>query len=128
MLYAMVTLVGLQLVGDLFAEEIGIQVPGMIVGLALLFGIMWVRGQVLGLEHAIPQALEGVAKTLHGNFGLLFVPAGAGVGANAASLMADGVGLITAVIVSTIAAILVTAITAGWGRTEISAQARADAG
>jgi holin-like protein len=123
MLYAMLTLIGLQLLGDMFAEATSVPVPGMVIGLLLLFGGLWIRGRVRDSEHAVPEALNRVAKVLHDNLGLLFVPAGAGIIANTGSLAADGVGLVVAVLISTVATIAITGFAAGWRRTYIQAQA-----
>lgn len=112
--YAMLLLIGLQLIGDMIADIIALPVPGMIIGLVLLFAALWMRGWMRGPEKAVPEALSRVAKGLHDNLGLLFVPAGVGVMANLHSLAADGVGLFVAVIVSTLATVTVTALAAGW--------------
>lgn len=116
MLHALLLLVGLQLLGDMLADLASVPVPGMVVGLVLLFGVLWLRGRFRGAEHAIPTALERTARAFHENLGLLFVPAGAGIVANADGLAADGVGLIIAVLVSTPATIAVTALAAGGRR------------
>ena len=115
--YAMLLLIGLQLIGDLIADTVALPVPGMIIGLVLLFAVLWVRGWTRGPQKAVPEALSRVAKGLHDNLGLLFVPAGAGVIANMNSLASDGVGLFVAVLVSTLATVTVTGVAAGWRRT-----------
>ena len=112
--YAMLLLIGLQLTGDMLADLIALPVPGMVIGLMLLFATLWVRGWLHGPETAVPEALSRLAKGLHDNLGLLFVPAGAGVIANMHSLAADGVGLFIAVLVSTLATVTVTGLAAGW--------------
>ncbi len=119
--YAMLTLIGFQLLGDVIADIMSLPLPGMVIGLVLLMAILWVRGQVRGPETAVPESLSRVAKGLHDNLGLLFVPAGVGVMANLQNLAADAVGLFTAVVVSTLATVTVTGLTAGWLRTQAAA-------
>ena len=116
--YAMMTLIGLQLLGDMIADILSLPVPGMVIGLVLLMAVLWLRGQVRGPEMAVPEAFSGVAKGLHDNLGLLFVPAGVGIMANLQTLAADAVGLFTAVVVSTVATVAITGLTAGSLRTK----------
>jgi len=111
---AMLLLIGFQLTGDMIADIVALPVPGMVIGLMLLFAVLWVRGWMRGPQTAVPEALGRVAKGLHDNLGLLFVPAGAGVMANLHGLAADGAGLFVAVLVSTLATVTVTGLAAGW--------------
>ena len=114
---AILTLIGLQLAGDIIADVTALPVPGMVIGLILLVAGMWLRGRLRGPENAVPEALGRVAKGLHDNLGLLFVPAGVGVMANLQTLATDAVGLFIAVVLSTVATITVTGLTARWLRT-----------
>ena len=123
MVYAMLTLIGFQLLGDMIADIISLPVPGMVIGLVLLMAVLWVRGQLRGEADAVPDALGRVAKGLHDNLGLLFVPAGVGIMANLQNLAADAVGLFVAVVVSTLATVTVTSLTAAWLRTEAAVPA-----
>lgn len=109
MLNAVLALIALQLAGEFLVELAGFPVPGMVVGLLLLLCLLALRGRLLGAERAIPAGLDGVAKALHGHLGLLFVPAGAGILAQAVPLAADGVAILVAVLLSTVATIAVTA-------------------
>ncbi len=118
MVYAMLTLIGFQLLGDIIADIASLPVPGMVIGLILLMAVLWVRGQLRGPGEAVPEALGRVAKGLHDNLGLLFVPAGVGVMANLQNLAVDAVGLFIAVVVSTLATVTVTGVTAVWLRAE----------
>lgn len=110
---AMLILIGCQFVGDVIVKAASLPLPGMIVGLVLLFASLWLRGRWLGPEKAVPDALSRLAKGLHDNLGLLFVPAGVGIMANLHSLAADAVGLFVAVILSTLVTVGVTALAAG---------------
>jgi holin-like protein len=121
--FAILTLIGFQLLGDIIADILSLPVPGMVIGLILLIAVLWVRGRVHGPEQAVPEALNRVAKALHDNLGLLFVPAGVGVMANLHTLATDAVGLFAAVVVSTLATITVSGLTARWLRTVVPAPA-----
>lgn len=121
--YAMLILIGFQLLGDMIADVMSLPVPGMVIGLVLLIAALWVRGHLRGPEHAVPEPLSRVAKGLHDNLGLLFVPAGVGVMANFHNLAADAVGLFAAVIVSTLVTVSVTGLTTGWLRTQAAGAA-----
>jgi holin-like protein len=122
---ALLTLIGFQLLGDIVADIFSVPVPGMVIGLILLIAVLWARGRVHGPEKAVPEALHRVAKGLHDHLGLLFVPAGVGVMANLHTLATDAVGLFAAVVVSTVATVTVTGLTARWFRTEVPAVAPA---
>lgn len=114
MLYAILTLIALQCLGDLVATALSLPLPGMIIGLILLAFSFGFRSWWLGAEHAVPESLNRAAKTLHSHFGLLFVPAGAGVVANIDRLAADGLALLGAVLLATALTLAVTATVAAW--------------
>src|SRR5262249_7686795 len=116
MLYAVLTLIALQCLGDLIAAAASLPIPGMVIGLMLLLCGLGVRSWRLGFQRVVPDALNRVAGTLHGHFGLLFVPAGVGVVANMDLLAADGLALLAAVLLSTAITIAVTATIASLRR------------
>ena len=126
MLHAMLLLVGFQLLGDMLADSVSVPVPGMVIGLVLLLGVLWARGRLLEIKDPIPASLEHTARDLHENLGLLFVPAGAGIIAHIDDLAANGVGLIVAVLISTAATIAITALVVGWRRAVAPAPITAD--
>lgn len=95
--------------------------PGMIIGLVLLLAGLWLRGRLLGAEHAVPEELNCTAKGLHDHFGVLFVPAGAGVIANADHLAANAAALLATVVISTVTTIAVTALIVAMHRAERAA-------
>jgi putative effector of murein hydrolase LrgA (UPF0299 family) len=118
MLHALLTLIAFQLAGDLIADATSAPVPGMIIGLVLLLACLWLRGRVLGAGRDIPKQLNCVAKGLHDHFGLLFVPAGAGVMANADHLASDGTALLASVAISTLTTLAVTSLIVAGRRAE----------
>lgn len=123
MINSLLLLLCLQLVGDGVAAALRLPVPGMVLGLALLLGILTVRGHRLGAERAIPPALAATAATLHGHLGLLFVPAGVGILAHRDLLAAEGPAILAAVVVSTLLALWLTAVIAA-GTSAASARVR----
>lgn len=91
-----------QLVGELFVTALGIPVPGPVVGMALLFAGLLVRG-------AIPDDLGATADTLITNLSLLFVPAGVGVMLHVRLIGRDWLPISVALVVSTALTVAVTA-------------------
>jgi putative effector of murein hydrolase LrgA (UPF0299 family) len=106
---AFLLLVALQLAGDVAAGGLGLPVPGMVLGLAALVAILWLRARRLGRERAVPAALASVAGGLHATLGLLFVPAGVGILAHLSLFADEGGAILAAVFGSTLAAIAATA-------------------
>ena len=123
MIEAILILLGCQLVGETLTRGFGLPVPGPVLGMALLFAALQVRARLRpdapGVE-SLP--LGAVAPFLLANLSLLFVPAGAGITSHAATLAEHGVGLITALVLSTAVTLAVTALVfvkvAGLGRRE----------
>lgn len=89
-----------QLLGDFLVKSLGIPFPGPLCGMGLLLAFLYLRG-------GPTEELRAVSGTLLDHLGLLFVPAGAAIVLYAATLAQDGVAIITALVVSTVAAIFV---------------------
>jgi holin-like protein len=115
MLYAALTLVAAQYLGDLAADTLSLPVPGVVIGLLLLLSALGLRRWWNGPEHALPDALDRVSKALHQHFGLLFVPAGVGIIDNFGRLAAHVSVLCAVVLLSTSVTIAVTAFVAAGG-------------
>jgi holin-like protein len=96
-----------QLVGELVAVATGWPIPGPVIGMALLFAGLLVRG-------GIPAGLGGVGEGLVGNLSLLFVPAGVGVMQHAKLIGSELVPISVALLVSTVLAVAVTGIFMAW--------------
>lgn len=105
-----------QLVGELFVTALGIPVPGPVVGMALLFAGLLVRG-------AIPDDLGATADTLITNLSLLFVPAGVGVMLHVRLIGRDWLPISVALVVSTALTVAVTA----WLMVRLSPRSNNDA-
>ena len=91
-----------QLAGEIAVRLVGAPVPGPVLGVALLFALLAVRGQV-------PAAVGGDAETLLRNMPLMFVPAGVGILQQLDVVARFGARLVVVVIVSTIVAMVTTA-------------------
>ena len=104
MLAALATLLVCQLAGEVIVRALSLPLPGPVVGMALLFFAMLARAP-------IAKELGKTADTLLKHLSLLFVPAGVGVVQNLVRLGQDGVRLIAVVVLGTIIALAVTALT-----------------
>jgi holin-like protein len=68
MLRAILTLLALQCLGDEIATVASLPIPGMVIGMILLFSALSLRKWKLGDERAVPVALGRLANHLHSNF------------------------------------------------------------
>ncbi len=103
MLYWITVLLLCQWLGELAATASGLPVPGPVIGMILLLAFLLWRGEE-------PPDLARVADGLLDHLALLFVPAGVGVVAHLALLRAQWPPIAAALLVSTMATVLVT----GW--------------
>ncbi len=109
MLGAWVLLLGCQLAGEVVARLVALPVPGPVLGMALLFGLLALRGAVtVGAPTVEHTALGKLAFGLLANLALLFVPAGTGIIRQGPVLLHNGTGLLVAVVVSTALTLAVT--------------------
>lgn len=102
MLNAITLLLCCQLAGEFLVAYFGLPLPGPVAGMVFLFAILAIRG---GVGEDLARTGEGLLSHLS----LLFVPAGVGVTAHLALLERDWLPISVALIVSTLAAIAVTA-------------------
>ena len=103
MLQALTAIFACQLAGEAITVACGLPLPGPVIGMALLFAILIVRGHV-------PSDLGRVGDTLLGNLSLLFVPAGAGIMMHVQRLEGEALPVGITLVVSTLATIAVTAL------------------
>lgn len=96
-----------QLLGELAAQALGLPVPGPVLGMAIFFAFLLVRGHV-------PEALASTSEGLLRNMSLLFVPAGTGIIMHSALLSEALLPLSLAVALSTSLAIVITALMMRW--------------
>jgi holin-like protein len=96
-----------QFAGEIVVRLARLPLPGPVVGMALLFAALLVRG---GVPEALASAADGLAKHLS----LLFVPAGVGVMMYAGQLADEWVPIVAALVVSTLLAIAAAALVFRW--------------
>jgi holin-like protein len=92
-----------QLLGEVISKGLGLPLPGPVVGMALLFVVLVVRGD-------LPDGLKDTAAGLLKHLSLLFVPAGVGVMMHLHLLQDEWQAISAALLVSTLATIAVTAL------------------
>jgi holin-like protein len=92
-----------QLTGEVLARLLDLALPGPVIGMLLLFTGLVVRG-------GVPDGLQQTATGLLRHLSLLFVPAGVGVVTHLSLVADEWVPLTTALVVSTVATIAVTAV------------------
>lgn len=103
MIHALLLLLSCQLAGETASRAFGLPLPGPVLGMLLMLGILV----------TVPKAatmMRPVAGFILANLSLLFVPAGVGVVAYLGVLRQDGLAILLAVAVSTVAAIVVGAL------------------
>ena len=103
-LKAVTFLLGFQLLGTTAVMGMGLPIPGPVAG--LLFMIGW-----LGLNAPKPKLLKETAQALIAHLSLLFVPAAVAIVQHLDRLAYEGKILLAAVVVSTILALIVGALT-----------------
>ena len=104
MLAALATFLVCQLAGEAMVQALGLPLPGPVLGMALLFLLMLLRAP-------LPKELGDTADGLLKHLSLLFVPAGVGVVQNLGTLGDKGLQLVLVVVLATIIALAVTALT-----------------
>jgi holin-like protein len=103
MLNAITLLLLFQLAGEAIALFFALPVPGPVIGMGLLFAALALRG-------GASAELRGTAQNLLQHLSLLFVPAGVGVMLHAERIAGEWLPIVVALVVSTFAAIAVTAL------------------
>ncbi len=102
MIHALTLILLCQLAGETVTRLAGLPIPGPVLGMALLFGLMLASGRLAAL--VVPTG-TGILRHLS----LLFVPAAVGVVGHLPVLAANGLGVALALIVSTVLALAVGA-------------------
>ncbi|MBK9130485.1 MAG: CidA/LrgA family protein [Gammaproteobacteria bacterium] len=92
-----------QLIGEAIALVLKLPIPGPVIGMALLFLTLMIRG-------GAPAPLEGTAGALLGHLSLLFVPAGVGVLVHFRRIGAEWMSIGVALVLSTLITLAVTAL------------------
>ena len=110
MIRALAILLFCQLAGEIVSRGLGLPVPGPVIGLALLACAAIVHARMTGAGASAIEATDvgRVAAALLGSLGLLFVPAGVGVVQQLPLVGAYGLAIFVALLVSTVATLIVT--------------------
>lgn len=103
MLEAATWLLIFQLAGEIIARLAGLPLPGPVLGMAMLVVALFLRP-------ALAEKLGALVDGLLANLGLLFIPAGVGVSLHLGLLREEWLPILVALVGSTIAGIVVTAL------------------
>ncbi len=110
---AFLALLASQLLGELLRAAFGLPIPGPVIGMFLLAAILVLRGRrVAGA--GIPAPLERTAEALIAHMGLLFVPAGVGIIAEAGLLQQQWLPILAGLVGSTVLGVAVTGAVMHW--------------
>lgn len=104
MLGALTVLLLFQLAGEVTVQVFALPLPGPVLGMALLFAALAIRG-------GVPDELRATANGLLQHLSLLFVPAGAGVMVHFARLGDEWLAIAAALVASTALTLVVTGLT-----------------
>ncbi len=107
MLGALTVLLVCQLAGEVIARLANLPVPGPVIGLALLFIGLALRGEV-------PAPLQRTASGLLDHLSLLFVPAGVGVMLHFALVAREWPAITASLLGSTVLTVAVTGLLMTW--------------
>ena len=113
MINALLLLTGFELVGEVAREALNLPVPGPVIGMFFLAAILAFRRDKPDAL-AVPDSLGQTAETLIAHMGLLFVPAGVGIIAEAGLLRQEWLPIVAGLIGSTALSLAVTGIVMHW--------------
>lgn len=99
MIRALAVILTCQLVGETIARTLALPVPGPVMGMLILWGLMALSPRLVALVTPVG---EGILRHL----ALLFVPAGVGIVGHFSALGEQALGLGLAIVASTVLAIL----------------------
>jgi putative effector of murein hydrolase LrgA (UPF0299 family) len=102
-----------QLAGEVIVRGLGLPMPGPVVGLLLLLGLLLSRDRFAVLARGPLQqdGVESASRGLLAHLSLLFVPAGVGVVQKLDLLAAHGVAIVAVLAISVMITLLVTVAT-----------------
>lgn len=103
MLGTLTLLLLFQLAGEVIVQLFGLPIPGPVIGMALLFAALVIRGEA-------PEKLRETTNGLLQHLSLLFVPAGVGVMVHLARLGDEWLAIVVALVASTAIALAVTGL------------------
>lgn len=101
MLQGIITLVALQLAGEMLSHYLDIPVPGAIIGMVLLLGYLMIKGYV-------SRPLAETSQKLFPYLPLLLIPASVGVIQYGALLEKEGLAVLAALVISLVISFIAT--------------------
>lgn len=107
MVHAILALLTCQLLGEVIVRATGVPIPGPVLGTLFMLA-------ALAALREVPDALNTVAGAVLSHLSLLFVPAGVGVMLHVARIRTEWLPLLTALLISTVVTIAVTALVFFW--------------
>jgi holin-like protein len=108
MLTAIFALLGCALLGELLGAALHLPIPGPVIGMFLLAAGLALRGRGREPAGAPATPLDQTASVLLEHMGLLFVPAGVGVIAEAGLLRQEWLPILAGLFGSTVLSLMVT--------------------
>ncbi len=102
MIESLTVLLVCQLVGEVIARASGAPLPGPVIGMAILFVGLALRGRV-------PEPLQETTRSILDHLSLLFVPAGVGVMIYLPLIADEWLPIASAIVVGTLVTIALTA-------------------
>lgn len=107
MLRSLTILLSFQLAGEVLSQALALPIPGPVIGMALLLAaLVSPRLRSETFRHSVQQLLKHLS--------LLFVPAGVGVMLHARRVGEEWLPIAAALVLSTLLAIAVGALTMSW--------------
>jgi putative effector of murein hydrolase LrgA (UPF0299 family) len=102
-----------QLAGEVIVRGFALPMPGPVVGLVLLLGLLLARDRFTGLARGPLRqgGVETVSKNMLAHLSLLFVPAGVGVVQKLDLIAAHGLAVVAVLAISVVITLLVTVAT-----------------
>lgn len=99
-----------QLIGEVLVRALQVPLPGPVIGLVLLLGLLFCRDRFspLAIGPLRANEVEGAAKGLLANLSLLFVPAGVGVIQQLDLLAQHGLAIFLVLAASVLVTLLIT--------------------
>ncbi len=107
---AIFILIACALIGEALRGAVHLPVPGPVIGMFLLAGALIAGARRMPAATSLRASLDRTAETLISHMGLLFVPAGVGIIAQADLLRQEWLPILAAVIGSTVLSLIVTAL------------------
>ena len=107
MLFYLTSILLCQLIGETLVSVLGLPVPGPVIGMAIMFIGLLIKGSV-------PDGLSSVGDTLLSHMSLLFIPAGVGIMVNAELIQREIIPISVSLVISTFLCIAVTGLLMSW--------------